>query len=314
LEPGGTEAPLSGNATLIADGGESAAERDFFRSIEFLAAEEVTHTLQIVTDGQVLRAPVKVNSINGGRTQDAASPYGYPGFSGNGEVTADSGTIDFTETRLVAVFLRHRLDDVPFVGATQRNQVFVADPGERRKSRPQDRRQVEKNIERGYGTEILRGPDTSPGERSAFADVYRQTMVRRGARKKYFFPNAYFDQTRLVITRDAKGSVAAASIAVLSDGFIHYYLSGSSDCQQGRAPTKNVVTALVDWSYEAGLPLNLGGGLTEGDSLSMFKRGFANSRLRLHTSEIICDGAAYARLAGSDPSIEYFPAYRASES
>ena len=305
---------------MVADGGESTAEGDFFRSAEFFAAEGVTHTLRVEVDGRILLAPLKVSSIQDGAARDATSPYGYPGFGGNGGRTIDPNTVDFTGVGLVTIFLRHRLDEVPLRGTTERNVVYIADPSESRKSRPQDRRQVEKNIELGYRTEILDGPSTSPGERAAFASVYRQTMVRRGAKKRYFFPDAYFDrvlnskQSRLVVTRDHKGNVAAASIAVISDGFIHYYLSGSSDSRVGRAPTKNVVAALVDWSYEINTPLNLGGGLAEGDTLSMFKRGFANRSQRLRTSEIICDEKAYARLAGSNSSSDHFPAYRALSS
>jgi len=74
---------------------------------------------------------------------------------------------------------------------------------------------------------------------------------------------------------------------------------------------KNVVAALVEHSAALGLPLNLGGGISRGDALEEFKRGFANREQPWHTSEIVCDLEAYERLsAGRDPG-GFFPAYRA---
>jgi hypothetical protein len=74
---------------------------------------------------------------------------------------------------------------------------------------------------------------------------------------------------------------------------------------------KNVVARLVEHSAELGLPLNLGGGLSRGDALEEFKRGFANREQPWHTSEIICDPAAYERLSAGRPLGAFFPAYRA---
>ena len=42
---------------------------------------------------------------------------------------------------------------------------------------------------------------------------------------------------------------------------------------------KNVVASLVELAAELGAPLNLGGGITRGDRLEEFKRGFANREL-----------------------------------
>jgi hypothetical protein len=73
---------------------------------------------------------------------------------------------------------------------------------------------------------------------------------------------------------------------------------------------KNVVATLIEHAAELGLPLNLGGGITPGDRLEEFKRGFANRRQSWRTSELICDQRAYDRLsAGHEPGA-FFPAYR----
>jgi hypothetical protein len=106
--------------------------------------------------------------------------------------------------------------------------------------------------------------------------------------------------------------VAAASIAVRSDGFLHYFLSGSADSHLRDSPMKNVVAALTEHATDIDLPLNLGGGITPGDHLEEFKRGFANRQLPWHTSELICDSAAYARLSAGRDAGDFFPAYRAT--
>ena len=130
------------------------------------------------------------------------------------------------------------------------------------------------------------------------------------------FGAAYFDrilesdEAWLVLAAAPDREIAAASIAVRSDGYLHYYLSGSADSHLRDSPMKNVVATLVELSAELELPLNLGGGIARGDRLEEFKRGFANRRQAWHTSEIVCVPAAYARLCAGREESDFFPAYR----
>ena len=77
---------------------------------------------------------------------------------------------------------------------------------------------------------------------------------------------------------------------------------------------KNLFAGMISLAGELGLRLHLGGGVEPGDSLDSFKRGFANAEAPFRTHEIVCDAAAYERLAGSAPNVGegYFPAYRAA--
>ncbi len=165
--------------------------------------------------------------------------------------------------------------------------------------------------------ELLAGPETSSEQRAAFLAAYEQTMRRAEAAERYFFGAAYFDrilesaQSWLAIAYAPGGDVAAASIAVRSDGFLHYYLSGSADAHLRASPMKNVVAALIELSAGKSLPLNLGGGITRGDRLEEFKRGFANREQAWHTSEVVCDREAYDRLSAGREASGFFPAYRA---
>jgi Acetyltransferase (GNAT) domain len=324
-------------AELLEDRGAAAESEEFFRSRPFLEAEGVTHTLRVETGTTELLAPMLVREIGAGPERDAISPYGYPGLVEGGRggarrslpAVAPTGapptslalapeSVDLSATGLVTIFLRHTLGEPPLTGASERNVVQIADPTLPAKSRPSDRNQINKNLRRGYAVRIVPGLETSATEREGFLAAYEQTMRRAGATERYFFGAAYFDlilsspATWLALALGPGGEVAAASIAARSDGFLHYYLSGTADSHLRDSPMKNVVASLVELAAELELPLNLGGGITRGDRLEEFKRGFANREMPWRSSEIVCDADAYARLSAGVEAGEFFPAYRAS--
>jgi hypothetical protein len=317
-------------AELIADRGEAACGEEFFRSRPFFDAEGVTDTLRIEAGETELLAPLIVRDVpDSGGLRDASSPYGYPGFSivdrevdhsmvGSIERSAvDPDSIDFSSTDLVALFIRHTLASPPLAGARERNVVQIADPALAPKSRASDRNQINRNRRAGYLVRIVPGPRTSAPERDGFRAAYGETMRRTSAGERYLFPPAYFDRILdsdrawLALANAPDGAVAAASIAVRSDGFLHYYLSGTGDAHLRDSPMKNLVAALVELSAELELPLNLGGGIVAGDRLEEFKRGFANRQQAWATSEVVADPDAYERLCADAPTAgDFFPAYR----
>jgi Acetyltransferase (GNAT) domain len=315
-------------AELLEDRGEAAAAEDFFRSRPFLDAEGATHTLRIQGEGVDLVAPLIVREIGAGPERDAASPYGYPGLvpadrrrafpsiEGKNSTTLDPAAVDWSATGLVSVFIRHALGPSPLAGATERIAVQIADPALPPKSRPSDRRQARRNLEAGYEVSLVPGRETDAAQRAGFLDLYEQTMRRTGAAARYFFGAPYFDRalaadrTWLALARAPGGKLAAASLATVSDGFLHYYLSGSADSHLGDSPMKNVVFRLIEHSAELGLPLNFGGGLAPGDALEEFKRGFANRAEPWFTSEVVCDPEKYKLLSADKPTGPFFPLYR----
>jgi hypothetical protein len=301
-------------AELIADRGASASDEEFFRSPPFLAAEEATHSLRIGS----LAAPLVTREIPQSEgLVDAVSPYGYPGVAAPAGASVDPEEVDFAPTGLVSVFIRHRIGAEPPLGRSRRrNTVQIADPELPRKSRMSDRQQIRRNERRGYRSEIVPGPVTDESQRTAFTRVYEETMRRAGAAERYLFGGGYFDRILaserawLALALEPGGGVAAGSIAAESDGFLHYYLSGTADESLRDSPMKNLVSALVDFAWGHELPLNLGGGIEPGDRLEEFKRGFANRQEAWRTSEIVCDPDAYRRLSAGAPAEGFFPAYR----
>lgn len=308
---------MSGVATLLPDRGEVAIEDEFFRSREFLAAEEVTHTLVVEWGAARAAIPVLVREIPGTDALDATSPYSYPGAAVEGEPIGPA-SVDWSATGLVSVFIRDRLGEPrALAGGTERSHVCVSDPALPRKSRMSDRQQIRKNTAAGYEVSHVPGPETSPRQRAEFQRVYTETMRAVDAGERYLFDAAYFDallasaRSSLFIVSGPEGDVAAAALTVISDGFLHYYLSGTAAACRRRAPSKNLIVAVNDRADELGLPLNLGGGIKPGDGLEEFKRGFANAELPFRTHELICDPDAYDRLAAGRAADGFFPLYRA---
>lgn len=305
-------------AELIADRGVAAVGEELFRSGPFFEVEGVTHTLRLSTARRTALVPLIVREIEGSDRIDAISPYGYPGATIEGDGAApDPEAVDWSPTALVSIFARERLAGEPWAaGATVRSNVLVHDPAAERRVRPRLVEQVRANERAGWEVETLGGPDSPPADRDAFACAYTETMQHAGAAERYLFEPGYFaavlshQRSWLVVARREE-AIGAAAIVGVSDGLLHYYLGGTVDSAREQSPFKNVVVAMLDLADELGLPLNLGGGVSTGDGLEAFKRGFANTELPFRTHEIVCDRAAYERLADGRDAGGYFPAYRA---
>jgi hypothetical protein len=141
-------------------------------------------------------------------------------------------------------------------------------------------------------------------------------MERAGAAERYFFDPEYvkaildYERSWLFLARTPEGATAAAALAALSDGLLHYYLGGTADAHLEDSPFKNVVEGMIELAHELGVRLSLGGGVEPGDGLEDFKRGFANAELPFHTHEVVCDAEAYERLTEGRRDSGFFPLYR----
>ena len=198
----------------------------------------------------------------------------------------DPASVDLAAAGLVSVFVRDRLGEPrALAGGSERSVVLVSDPSRERKSRMSDRQQIRKNEAAGYSSRVVAGPESSAEDLARFHAVYTETMRVVDAADRYFFELDYFRTlltsplSWLVEVVAPDGEAAASALAVRSDGFLHYYLSGTADEHRRGAPSKNLIVAATDLAEGMGLPLNLGGGVRPGDGLEEFKRGFANREL-----------------------------------
>jgi hypothetical protein len=297
----------------------AAETDDFFRSRPFYDAEGVTHTLRIESAGSAIALPLLVREIADTELRDGSSPYGYPGAAVRLERgrPPDPAVIDWSGTGLVSVFVRERLGEPCLAAPTERSTVQVHDPSRPRSLRSRFGEQIRRNRKRGYRVDLLPGPEVSVEQRASVHDVYTETTRRAEAAERYFFEPGYFhtilgfDRSWLLLCHSPTGATAAAGIAALSDGLLHYYLGGTADAYLGDSPFKNVVEAMIELAVELGVVLNLGGGLRPGDGLEEFKRGFANGELPFRTHEIVCDREDYRRLSSGREDTAFFPQYRA---
>jgi hypothetical protein len=304
-------------ATLTEDGGAGASDAgEFFRSPSVLEAEAVTHTLAI-EGTEELRLPLIVREIEGSDRVDAISPYGYPGADRIPGSPPAPAEVDWSGTGLVSVFVRDRIGDRPcFAGGTVRANVRIA--GGRDGVRKRLREQIRRNERRGWEVTAVPGTEVEIGQLRDFELAYGETMTRTGAAERYLYPTSYFgrlllsDRSWLLLAGRGETALAGA-IAVASDGYLHYFLGGTADEALSDSPMKNLFWAMIGLGGELGLPVSLGGGVTPGDSLDEFKRGFADAEAPWHTHELICDRDAYERLsaAGGEAPSGFFPAYRA---
>ena len=97
------------------------------------------------------------------------------------------------------------------------------------------------------------------------------------------------DRTWLALATAPGGELAAASIAAVSDGYLHYYLSGSADSHLRDSPMKNVVARLVELRPSWPCRSTSAAASPPATRLEEIKRGFANRQEPWHTSEIICN-------------------------
>ena len=305
-------------AELIGDRGASAASDDLFRSPAYLEAEGVTHTLRIESSSRTMSLPLVVRDVDGSELRDAVSPYGYPG----GRVEGDgpppgAGAVAWQPAELVSLFIRDRVGEPTFADPNPRSTIYLHDPRRERAVRPRLAEQIRAAERAGWEVQRIDGPSATDAQLAAFEGAYEQTMRRTQAAERYFFGREYyraalsFADSWLLLAHGPDGEAGAAAIAARSDGFLHYFLGGTADAALEQSPFKNAVVAMLDLADELDLPLNLGGGVVEGDGLERFKRGFANAELPFNTHEIVCDPDEYDRLSAGTEAGDFFPAYRA---
>jgi hypothetical protein len=307
-------------AQLLPDAGEAASDDEFFRSLEFLVAEGVTHTLAVGDpEAPDLALPLIVSEIPGAvDLSDAISPYGYPGARVPGDAPAE---IDWSQTGLVSAFVRDRIGGEPCLpNPTDRSVVQIADPSKPSAIRSRLAEQIRATDRAGYRIERIEAPGEE--QRAAFERIYTETMRRAEAAERYFFGPSYFElvlrsrQATLLLAMSPSGEPAAGAIAARSDDVLHYFLGGTADRHLEASPMKNLFAEMIAMAEESAIPLSLGGGITPGDGLERFKKGFANAELPFRTHEVVADPAAYERLSGppapaeSSGAAAFFPAYR----
>ena len=235
------------------DRGEAAASDDFFRSPPVPRRRGRTHTLRIETDEASSGAADRPRDRRRPRPRRDL-PLRLPRPRPPPRAVAvrrrigrrprsrlDPAEIDFSATGLVSVFLRDRLGEPPLAGADRAQRGPDRRPGAAAEEPAQRPPPDPPQPEAGYELDARpRRRDDAPRSAPASSTLYEQTMRRTDAagalllRRRLLRPRCS-SRAHLARPRPAPGGEpAAASIAAVSDGFLHYYLSGTADAHLAR--------------------------------------------------------------------------------
>jgi hypothetical protein len=174
---------------------------------------------------------------------------------------------------------------------------------------PQARNKLRKAMRAGLAAEPSR-------DLERFWQMYSDAMREMGADDHYLFPLEYFEAL------DALGdgllmldAGSAAALFLVGAGAMHYFLAASTHEGRRTAAANLVIYEALKRAREGGQRvLNLGGGLSDGDALHVFKSSFGPGRAPYHVGEAVHDPLTYQRLSdqpGADTGSGFFPAYRA---
>lgn len=162
-----------------------------------------------------------------------------------------------------------------------------------------------------------------------FRELYDEAMDRKQARAEYrFSPEFYVKLTQhlpnavTVFLARYQGQVAASSLFIHKNDFVHYYLSASDPRFLGASPNNLLLYEAILWAKDSGYKhFVLGGGYEPDDDLLKFKLGFSKTTADFHVFRKVHDAQAYAKLCKlrdhydnsigiSSPKTGYFPEYR----
>ncbi|WP_245634417.1 GNAT family N-acetyltransferase [Janibacter corallicola] len=268
---------------------------------------------------------------------DIVSPYGYGGVQAPSPEALASFRREFRtaslDRGLVAEFLRgHPLDmndamlDAWRPDSVSRHTTFGVmadgDPEDYfEQAQGRHRTAVRKAVKNGIRVSEV-DPHTTVRSDSPFRRIYADTMARVGASSRLHLGDDYFHRltslgpdrlTVLEATADNSETVAAAMF-MRSGSRVHYHLSGATLYGQKYGATNLLIDHVVRTQLPSHGWLHLGGGVSDDDGLSRFKRSIGNVTHSMAMCRTIINSSRYEALvaAAGYPDSSFFPAYRES--
>jgi len=177
---------------------------------------------------------------------------------------------------------------------------------------------IKKSEKEGCKVTIIESP--TKAEIETFSQIYKETMNRSKAGKKYYFSNEYLiDHFKLLntilIQVEFEGNVIGASMFMLGDNIMHYHLSGSTEIGKGIYPSNSILWEAMRFGIEKRFKyLHLGGGRGSNDNLFNFKKGFSDITYPFYIGKIIHDQKGCDELLRrnkkANAESDFFPTYR----
>lgn len=124
--------------------------------------------------------------------------------------------------------------------------------------------------------------ENSEEAKSAFIEIYKNTMQRNTASEYYYFTQMFFDDVFSKLTGHytlfsarLEGKIICSAIIMHCNGNLHYHLSASLREYMHLAPNNLLLYSAACWGAENGyIRFHLGGGVGIEDSLLPFKKSF----------------------------------------
>lgn len=267
---------------------------------------------------------------------DIVTPYGYGGVQAPSTAALTAFRQEFVEESrqrgLVAEFVRgHPLDMTADMvrawmpDATTTHSTFgvrvEADPEEYFTQAEGRHRTAVRKAQKNELRIEEHPPESVLSAASPFRQIYAETMARVGASARLRLGDDYFqrlaslgsDRLFALEALDAEGGTLAAALFMTNAGRMHYHLSGATPEGQKLGATNLIIDHAIRQHLVPGDWLHLGGGVTEGDGLSKFKRSIANIVHEMPMCRTVVNTEAYDRFNAhaGDPVTDYFPPYRA---
>lgn len=301
------------------------------------------------TPQRFLAWPYLLTSIDGSEQTDVTSVYGYSGPIALGLKDADfrarawnAMRAVWSEQRLVAMFTRFHpvlgnhacCEDLHGACSPHGGELLclgrsvsidlLLSRAERRASYPKILRQEIKAAERAG---LLVEHDRQWAHFGTFADLYRATMRKNRAAKRYLFSQQYLAGLRAALGNEGHlvvahkdGEVAAALLFTVHGHIAQAHLTGVNPLFNALSPLKCLLDGLADIAGGLGaglLHLGAGRGGKE-DSLYKFKSRFSSQQHDFVVGRWVLDAESYqalvsARGVQAEDSVGFFPAYRAAQ-
>lgn len=279
-----------------------------------------------------------------GAGRDIISPYGYGGPMHWGldhptaAATAFWAAFDewATNAGVVSEFVRLSLfasEILPHPGPIRQRQTnFVRDltvaEGELMSgAEPKVRRNARRAAREGVSIEV----DTTGEVVDDFLRIYLDTMERRESAAWYRFDRSFFERLHAAlpgrfayVCARHRDRIVSADLVLLDADTGYYFLGGTDAAAYSVRPNDLVKVEVMRWLKASGRRRYvLGGGVSAGDGLERYKRGFAPAgRIPFLTGERILDPSRYDRLTAAtrrevedqgivwDDADDFFPTYR----
>jgi serine/alanine adding enzyme len=178
-----------------------------------------------------------------------------------------------------------------------------------------------KNISRAHKENVRVYQASTLEDVQQFYRIYIQTMDRRQALAKYYFPLSYFiaffqqmPDNAAFFLAEREHQVIAATLYLHDDNDMYSYLGGADHTFQHVRPTNAIVYEAIRWAQRQGKKrLIMGGGYRPDDGIFRFKASFSPLRSRFHVYKHVHLPDKYAALCSAWAAHNmrgYFPMYR----